>query len=183
MANMHFIVSKLLYTKNNVIHLDGLTKSYKEGGLHMDVKVLLAPEYVKPSAEIKARKLTPRIEKVVALLEQEQRKIITIYKGKELALIEEQEILLIRTEVGKVCVYLKAGDWHETNMKLAQFEEILGDEFVRISKSAIVNLEAVQSVKAAFSGMLHVTLKNDLEETISRIYRKDFKEKLKEWYS
>lgn len=104
-------------------------------------------------------------------------------KGKELALIEEQQILLIRTEVGKVCVYLKEGDWHETNMTLAQFEELLGNQFVRISKSAIVNLEAVQSVKAAFSGMLLVTLKNELEETISRNYRKQFKEKLKEWYS
>lgn len=183
MANMHFIVSKLLYTINNVIHRDVLTKLYKKGGLHMDVKVLLAPEYIKPSAEIKAQEMTPRIEKVVAMLEHEQRQIITIYKGKELALIEEQEILLIRTEVGKACVYLKEGSWHETTMTLAQFCEILGEPFVRISKSAIINLEAVQSVKAAFSGMLLVTLKNDLEETISRIYRKDFKEKLKEWYS
>ena len=149
----------------------------------MEVKVLLAPEYTKPSAEIKARELTPRIEKVVAMLEEEQRKKIMILKGKELALIEEQQILLIRTEVGKVCVYLKEGDWHETNMTLAQFEELLGNQFVRISKSAIVNLEAVQSVKAAFSGMLLVTLKNELEETISRNYRKQFKEKLKEWYS
>lgn len=40
----------------------------------MDVKVLLAPEYTKPSAEIKAREMTPRIEKVVAMLEEEQQK-------------------------------------------------------------------------------------------------------------
>ncbi|MCH7321443.1 LytTR family transcriptional regulator [Solibacillus sp. MA9] len=183
MTNMHFIVSELLYTKYNVTRRDYITKYGKKGGLHMDVKVLLAPEYTKPIAEIKAQELTPRIEKVVAMLEQEQQKKIMILKGKEIALLEEQKILLIRTEVRKVCVYLTDGSWHETNMTLAQFEDILGVPFVRISKSAIVNLEAVQSVKAAFSGMLHVTLRNDLEESISRNYRKNFKEKLKEWYS
>ena len=126
MGNMHFIGGELLYTISNVIHRDYKTKLFQKGGLHMDVKVLLAPEYTKPSAEIKAREMTPRIEKVVTMLEEEQQKKILILKGKELALIEEQQILLIRTEVGNVCVYLKEGDWHETTMTLAQFEEILG---------------------------------------------------------
>lgn len=40
------------HTKSNVTYRDDLTKLFQKGGLPMDVKVLLAPEYTKPSAEI-----------------------------------------------------------------------------------------------------------------------------------
>ena len=145
----------------------------------MDVKVLLGPEYQKPIAEIKAQQMTPKIEKVVAFIKNEQTtQKIMLNKGKGLILVEKELIYLIRTEVGKVVAYLEDGTWHETNMTLLQLEETLGNKFVRISKSAIINLDAVQSVKAAFSGTLEVFLLNGLEESISRKYRKDFKNRL-----
>ena len=79
-------------------------------------------------------------------------------------------------------VYEQDGMWHETNQTLAELEQILGEGFVRISKSAIVNLNAVASVKAAFSGTLELLLNNGIEESISRIYRKQFKSKLEAWF-
>ena len=145
----------------------------------MDVKVLLGPEYQRPIAEIKAQQMTPKIEKVVAFIKNEQTtQKIMLNKGKEFILVEKELIYLIRTEVGKAVAYLEDGTWHETNMTLMQLEETLGNKFVRISKSAIINLDAVQSVKAAFSGTLEVFLLNGLEESISRKYRNDFKNRL-----
>ena len=148
----------------------------------MEVKIVLAPEFITPVAEIRAQEITPTIEKVVAYIEQEQVEKVTILKGKELVVLEKHAIVLVRTEVKKVVVYEQDGMWHETNQTLAELEQILGEGFVRISKSAIVNLNAVASVKAAFSGTLELLLSNGIEESISRIYRKQFKSKLEAWF-
>ena len=44
----------------------------------MEVKIVLAPEFITPVAEIRAQEITPTIEKVVAYIEQEQVEKVTI---------------------------------------------------------------------------------------------------------
>ncbi|MGE7022875.1 LytTR family DNA-binding domain-containing protein [Solibacillus cecembensis] len=145
----------------------------------MKVEVLIAPEYSEPVAEIKTNQLTSTIEKAVVLLEQEDfGEKLSIYQGKEIILIEKSSIQLVRTEVGKVIVYDAEGKWYETKTTLVDFENLLGENFIRISKSTIVNLTAVQSVKASFSGTLDILLENGQEDVISRKYKADFKKKL-----
>ena len=75
-------------------------------------------------------------------------------------------------------VYDEAGNWYETKTTLGEFERLLGDPFIRISKSSIVNVNSVQSVKASFSGTLEITLQNGLEDVISRKYRMNFKKRI-----
>ena len=147
----------------------------------MEVKVVLAPQYTTPIVEIRAQEMTPKIEKVVTFVEQEEVEKVTITKGKAFILLEKQAVSLIRTEAKKVVIYEMDGVWHETNRTLAELEQLLGEGFVRISKSAIVNLQAIASVKAAFSGTLALLLTNGLEESISRSYRKQFKSTLEAW--
>lgn len=145
----------------------------------MKVEVLIAPEYVEPVAEIKTNQLTSTIEKAVELLEKEDfGGKLPIYQGKEILLIEKSSIQLVRTEVGKVIVYDEEGKWYETKATLVDYENLLGENFIRISKSTIVNLTAVQSVKASFSGTLDILLENGQEDVISRKYKADFKKKL-----
>ncbi|MEG0438455.1 MAG: LytTR family DNA-binding domain-containing protein [Solibacillus sp.] len=145
----------------------------------MKVEVLIAPEYSEPVAEIKTNQLTSTIEKAVVLLEQEDfGEKLSIYQGKEIILIEKSSIQLVRTEVGKVIVYDAEGKWYETKTTLLDLENLLGENFIRISKSTIVNLTAVQSVKASFSGTLDILLENGQEDVISRKYKADFKKKL-----
>lgn len=145
----------------------------------MKVEVLIAPEYSEPVAEIKTNEMTTTIKKAVELLEKEDfGGKLPIYQGKEILLIEKSSIQLARTEVGKVIVYDAKEKWYETKMTLVDFEKLLGENFIRISKSTIVKLTAVQSVKASFSGTLDVLLENGQEDVISRKYKADFKKKL-----
>lgn len=145
----------------------------------LDIQITVLPEYVRPHLEIKTAKVTPEVERVIGFVEStlsETDFILTTRNGIER--IEKKDVTLVRTEVGKVVLYVEDGTWHEVRMTLTELEEILGEGFVRISKSAVVNLAFVKSVRASFGGTLDLYLKNGLEEVISRNYRKSFKSKL-----
>lgn len=145
----------------------------------MKVEVLVAPEYVEPEAKIKTNQITATIEKAVELLEKEDfAGKIPINQGKEIRLLEKSSIHLVRTEVGKVIVYDADGKWYESKTTLMDFEKILGGDFIRISKSTIVNVTAIQAVRASYSGTLDIFMDNGQEDTISRKYKSCFKKKL-----
>lgn len=134
------------------------------------------PDLPNPEVEIRTPEVTEEIERIHNLLKKENTMIFPTKSGVEC--IDSNAITLIRTEAGKVVVYMEEGEWYEVKMTLTELENRLGDEFVRISKSAIIHLRSVKSVRASFSGTLDVELKNGLEEVISRNYRRTFKSKL-----
>jgi len=71
-------------------------------------------------------------------------------------------------------------EFFETRMRLYELEEDLkGGAFVRISKSVIVNLMKVVSIKPAMNGRFLCKLKNGEEVLISRKYVNDVRMKLK----
>ena len=61
---------------------------------------------------------------------------------------------------------------------LYQVEETLNTDFVRISKTTIVNLKKISRVAPSLRGMMFIELKNGLKDNISRKYLPDFKNAL-----
>ena len=57
-------------------------------------------------------------------------------------------------------------------------EEILGAYFLRISKSMIVNLKKIKTVKSDLSGRMEATMLNGEKIVISRNYVKEIKRRL-----
>ena len=57
-------------------------------------------------------------------------------------------------------------------------EESLSTDFVRISKTSIVNLKKIERVAPSLKGMMFIQLKNGLKDNISRKYLPDFKNAL-----
>ena len=55
---------------------------------------------------------------------------------------------------------------------------MLGSNFMRISKSIIVNLRKIESVKASFNGMILLRMKNGSKEYVSRTYLPKIKQYL-----
>ena len=53
---------------------------------------------------------------------------------------------------------------------------MLSKDFMRISKSIIVNLQKIKNVEAVFSGMLLLHMKNGSKEYVSRTYLPKMKE-------
>lgn len=142
----------------------------------IEIRITVVPGLPNPEVEIRTAEITPEVERIQSLLEKENTFILTTKSGIEC--VDRESIALVRTEVGKVIVYMDDGEWYEVRSTLAELEERLGNGFARISKSVIINIRAVKRVRASFSGTLDVELKNGNEEVISRNYRKSFKSKL-----
>lgn len=102
--------------------------------------------------------------------------------GKLLLCREEEQFLLDAGEVvfaevsdSRVLVHTRL-ETFETRQKLYELMETLGPTFVQVNKSAVVNMNAVKSIQAEFSGNYRIRLKDRKERlTLSRKYFKDFK--------
>ena len=73
-----------------------------------------------------------------------------------------------------------AADSYEIRMKLYELEDLLKNKsFLRVSKSMIVNLMKITSVRPALNGRFSAILKNGEEIIISRKYVPALKQILK----
>ena len=77
----------------------------------------------------------------------------------------------------KTFVYLEK-EVYESNLKLYELEEQLKNtSYIRVSKSIILNIEKLQSVKPLINGKLEANLKNNEKILINRHYVPGFKKK------
>ena len=84
---------------------------------------------------------------------------------------------MFRVEDKKVMVYTENNDY-VIKKPLYQVEEGLTGDFVRVSKTTIVNLKKIKRVAPSLKGMMFIELKNGLKDNISRKYLPDFKRAL-----
>lgn len=63
-------------------------------------------------------------------------------------------------------------------LRLYQLEEILGEDFMKINQSCIVNVRQIRKFDFSFSGMLKVVLRNGYTDYVSRRNIKNVKERL-----
>ncbi|WP_042708357.1 LytTR family DNA-binding domain-containing protein [Methanobrevibacter wolinii] len=150
----------------------------------MKVDLFISRDIKEPYTEIHSDSLTPKIQKAMYILENEgiceddeNNSILAVKKGKDIVLLDFEDIFMIKVENKQTKVY---SDTEEYFIKkpLYQIEEVLNSDFIRISKSTIVNLRKVKRVAPSLRGMMFIELKNDLKDNISRKYLADFKRAL-----
>ena len=101
-------------------------------------------------------------------------------KQKSEYLLTLGEILFLETADSFVAVHT-AKDIFETKQKLYEIEHLLEEkQFLRVSKSVIVNLMKIKAIKPAMNGRFIAVLQNSEEVIISRKYVSALKNKLKE---
>ena len=84
---------------------------------------------------------------------------------------------MFRVEDKQVNVYTQNNSY-VIKKALYQVEDSLNGDFVRISKTTIVNLKKIKRVAPSLRGMMFIELKNGLKDNISRKYLPDFKQAL-----
>ena len=68
---------------------------------------------------------------------------------------------------------------YESGLKLYEFEARLSErDFIRISKQGLLNLKKVKSLKADINRRIRVTLVNDEQIVVSRMYSDELRRKL-----
>ena len=144
----------------------------------MKVNLFVSRDIEEPYADIHTDELTDNITKAMSILESDDSNdMLAVKKGPDIALLEFSDVYMFRVEDKQVKVYTEDSEY-QVKKPLYQVEENLTSDFVRISKSTIVNLKKVERVAPSLKGMMFIQLKNGLKDNISRKYLPDFKQAL-----
>lgn len=144
----------------------------------MKVNLFVSRDIEEPYADIHTDELTDNISKAISILESEDANdMLAVKKGSDIALLELSEVYMFRVENKQVNVYTENSEYL-IKKPLYQVEETLGSDFVRISKTTIVNLKKIERVAPSLKGMMFIELKNGLKDNISRKYLPGFKQAL-----
>ncbi|MEG2053739.1 MAG: LytTR family DNA-binding domain-containing protein [Oscillospiraceae bacterium] len=126
---------------------------------------------------INCKKTNDEVLKMIASLNSLDCKIIGTKDGQTF-LVAPDTILYIESVDKKTFIYTE-DDVFETVLRLYEFENTLsGDRFFRASKSTIINLSGVKSLRPDFGARLQITMNNGEKMTVSRQYSGAVKKRL-----
>lgn len=145
----------------------------------MKISINIDPTLSESETEvvIKCGALTAETEKIIAALRMADDKLSVIKDG-ETHILEISKIAYIETVDRRTFVYTET-DCFESKMKLYETEEKLcSSGFLRISKSCIVRLKYIRSLKADIDRKIRITLENGEQLIASRQYADELKKRL-----
>ncbi len=126
---------------------------------------------------IRCRQMDGQMLKLIYALKAGTEKI-TAMKDGNISQIQPEEIYYFEAVDNKVFLYLEK-EVYETKAKLYELEErFTGTDFLRVSKSVIMNLDKVKSLSPAFNGRFEAMMENGEKIVISRQYVAALKQKL-----
>lgn len=159
-----------------------LEKIYLYDKLIMEVLILkitinIDEENEETEINIKCKQLTKDIENLVATLRIYNQQMVVI-KDNENYLLDVNKISYIEALERKTFVYTEE-EIYESKLKLYEMEQKLCQSgFFRISKSCLVHLKYIKSIKNDVERKLRLTMKNDEQIIVSRQYAEEIKKRL-----
>lgn len=127
---------------------------------------------------LRYQRLTQEVEQILNLINSPQRKLVGL-RGDKQVVIDLAQILYVETVDGKTFVYTKE-DVFQIAFSLVQLEQILNTiNFFRCSKSMIINIDKVKTLKSLASNRIDATMCNGEHIMISRTYASEFRRILK----
>lgn len=126
---------------------------------------------------IHCKQLTPDIEKILATLRMLNQQMM-VMKEEENYLLDVAKIVYIEAIDRKTFVYT-SDSVYESKLRLYEMEERLCESgFFRISKSCLVHLKYIKSLKNDVQRKLRLTLETGEQIMVSRQYADEIKRRL-----
>lgn len=126
---------------------------------------------------INCNALTPETERIIAALRMLDSQM-TVTKDGEVYILDVAKIVYVESVDRKTFVYTEE-DCFESRLKLYEMEQQLCQSgFLRISKSCLVHLKYIRSLRAELDRKLRLTLDNGEQIIVSRQYADDLKQRL-----
>lgn len=146
----------------------------------MKVECRISEDYKEPYAVLHINKMTESVAEIISMLEKENTNSLTLIatKDRKTYFIKPEDISIVHTEGREIVCYDRRRNRYLLDKPLYELENILDNYFVRISKSAIVNISQINHVEASFNGTMELVMENGVTDYISRSFRKSFKERL-----
>ena len=143
----------------------------------MKIEIDIDEKYPDTEVVIRANKLDSDVERLVAMMRMVNMQI-GVRKNEETYLLDVEKILYIETVERKTFVYT-SDETYESDLKLYEIEqELFERDFFRISKQSIVNIRMIKSLKSDINRKIRITLRNDEQIVVSRMYSDELRRKL-----
>ena len=141
----------------------------------MKVEMNLSETITEPYVTIHTNEMTDSIQKLLSYI-QNMEKVIAVYEEDSIVILKPDDISMIVSQGRGVTICCTDKEYLSRKC-LYEFEDILRNSFMRISKTTLINLSMIRRVEPSFSGMM-VILKNGQKDFISRKYLPEFKKYL-----
>lgn len=143
----------------------------------MKINIDVDSKYEDIGVDIHVPSLTPEVDKIISLMRMMDMQI-AVKKGEETVLLDAFEILYIEAVERNTFIYTEK-ETYESALKLYEFEQQLSEkDFIRISKQSILNLRKVKSLRSDINRKIRVTLQNDEQIIVSRMYSDELRKRL-----
>lgn len=144
----------------------------------MQIKIELNKAYKEPEIIILTDKMTDDIDRIFKMLSDEKSQIIAGIKNDRVEVLEPNDIIRVYANSKKVFAVTDKGEYM-LRLRLYEAEERLSlNQFVRISKSEIINLKKVNNFDLNFAGTICVRFFNNEVTYVSRRYASEIKKVL-----
>ena len=144
----------------------------------MEIKILKITKEQPEQMEIRCHEITEEIKEIVTFVKTRQGRLTGIQEERQFE-VPVPDVCYIEAVDNKVFLYTQK-QVYETRQKLYELEEMLREKyFLRVSKSLLLNLMKVRSIKPALNGRFMAVLHSGEEIIISRKYVPELKKALK----
>ncbi len=143
----------------------------------MQIHIKVDSQVEETTIQVNCNRITPEIEKLLATLRMLDKQLL-VKREEETHILDVGKIIYMESIDRKTFVYT-ISDIYESPLRLYELEEQLEDYgFYRVSKSCILQLRNIQSLKADFDRRIRVTMENGEQLMVSRQYADGLKKKL-----
>ena len=147
------------------------------GGDKMKIIINIDENVPETEITISCNQLTDEIENIMATLRIMNQQMV-VFKEEENHLLDVSRISYIEALERKTFVYTE-DDVFESKLKLYEMEEKLcRSGFFRVSKSCLVNLRYIKTIRNDVERRIRLTLKNGEQVMVSRQYAEEIKGRL-----
>ena len=127
--------------------------------------------------QVSCGQLTPEIEKILATLRVLNQQLM-VTKEDETYILDVSKIIYVEAVDRKTFVYTRES-FYESKLKLYEMEERLMEcGFFRISKSCLVQLRNIKSLKNDVNHRIRLTLESGEQMIVTRQYADEIKKRL-----
>lgn len=144
---------------------------------NVKISVNIDPALTDTEVVINCGSVTEQLENIIAALRIANSQI-TVTRNGETYILDISKIAYIESVDRKTFVYTES-ECYESRLKLYEMDDRLCDgDFLRISKSCIVRIRYIRSLRSEIDRRLRITLENGEQLIVSRQYADALKKRL-----
>ena len=143
----------------------------------MKIEIVVDEKATDLNISVTCKQLTPDVERILTMLRMMNHQLM-VKKNEETFLLDIAQVIYIES-VDRKCFVYTSDEIYETDLRLYELEKQLeGYGFFRVSKSFLIHLQKVQSLKAEINRKIRITMSNGEQIIASRQYAEELKKRL-----